>query len=141
MARDRSGGAPRGADGRALIYARDPNVVGWVEHELFGEAMSASVAASIAEVVSTLTVAPPPRAQVLIVHVAALKPHETTMLAAIRDAGWGGMVIALGDASDELRRALDIDRVLPLPLRAESLRGIVRAGSDRPTTPIRRIER
>src|SRR5262245_23158668 len=127
-------------NGSVLIYAHDPSVVAWIEHELFGEAVSMRIAANPAEVISALTSDPRPRAQILILDVAALKPQDGSALASIRGAGWPGVVIAIGEASDQLRRALDIDRVLPLPLRAESLRTIVRGGSDRPTAPLIKLE-
>jgi len=39
---------PTGTD-RVLIYARDPRVLRWIDHELFGERVTTQVVESLAE--------------------------------------------------------------------------------------------
>ena len=127
---------------RVLVFAPDEAMLRWIEHELFGERVTAQVVDSLVDVVTTLTLVPPPWPQLLILDVAAISPADLELLGSIRAAGWPGMVIAVGDPSDELRRALAIDVVLPRTYQAETLRTAIKhVGIDRPTVPLRRIAR
>ena len=127
---------------RVLIYAPDPELRVWIEHELFGEPMTAQFVQSLADVVTTLTLVPPPWPQLLIVDVSASSPADIETLRSVRDAGWCGSVVAIGEPSEELHRALDIDRVLPATRTPEALRNAIkRVGVERPTVPLRRLAR
>jgi hypothetical protein len=125
---------------RVLIFAVDPEVRRWIEHELFGECATTEHVGSLAEVVASLTLIPPPWPQFLILEAATLSRSDVDVLGAIRYAGWPGMVIAIGDVPDDVHRSLGIDRVLPRALGSEVLRNALRqVGIERPTTPMRRI--
>jgi hypothetical protein len=62
---------------------------------------------------------------------------DVLQLHAIRDGGWFGALIAIGNVSDDLTKSLNIDRVLARPLVDEVFRKAVnQVGLDRPTTRI-----
>lgn len=111
---------------RVLVFARDATVLRWVEHELFGEQVSSTVVTALGDVVAHLTLTPPPWSQYLIVDAAELSPVDVALLGAIRQAGWGGVVIAIGDACDTSRQALGIDVVLPRCFGNELLRNALK---------------
>ena len=130
------------ASSRVLVYAEDPEVRRFIDHELFAEPVTSEVAHGLAEVIENLTAEAPRRAQILIVDLAVMAAADFRVLAAVRDAGWPGMVIAVGDAPAGLCRTLGIDRVVARALRAETLRNaIANIGLDRPTTKMRRLDR
>jgi hypothetical protein len=107
---------------RVLVFARDPVVLRWIEHELFGEPVSSSIVDSLTDVVATLTLSPPPWPRYLIIDAAELSEPDIRLLGAIREAGWPGAVIAIGDASTDAHRSLGIDAVVPRTLGCEVLR-------------------
>src|SRR5215471_18340791 len=111
----------RQTEDRVLIFAPDPLVLRWIDHELFGERVTTQVVESLAEVVTTLTLVPPPWPQFLIIDVAAISSCDTDMLRAIREAGWPGVVIAIGDASRDQLLSLGVDLVLGRSLDREVL--------------------
>jgi hypothetical protein len=119
------------ADDRVLIFARDPKVVRWIEHELFGERLTPHYAESLAEVVTLLTLVPPPWPRFLIIEVDAISPFEVALVGCARASGWSGAVIAIGDASNDLRRSLGIDAILDRSLGCEVLRNVLAARDDR----------
>ena len=132
----------RAARDRVLVFAADPEVRLWIEHELFGERLTMLVVESLAEVVGSLTLVPPPWPQILVVDTAAIAPADVEVLGAIRHAGWCGHVIAIGEVSDAIHRSLDIDRIVPRTLRCEVLRSALQQlGGERPTIPMRRVVR
>jgi hypothetical protein len=105
-----------------LVFTRDPGFRLWVEHETFGEHVSIELVDALADVVTSLTLVPPPWPGLLIVDVDALPPDEVNGLAAIRDAGWPGIALAVGDAPAWLQRSLSTDVILPRTLKCELLR-------------------
>src|SRR5579884_440565 len=131
--------APERSD-RALILAADPDVRRWIEHELFGESVALQFVSTLAEIVGTLTLVPPPWPRLLVLDMTAVPPAEAPLLRTLRDAGWPGKVIAIGDLTAGTRLRLGIDRVLPRAFKAERLRNAVKgAGSEEPTVRIRRL--
>ena len=75
-----------------------------------------------------------PSPQFLIIEVSAISSTEVESLHAIRDAGWPGMIIAIGEASEAMQRSLGIDLVLDRNLGSEVLRtALKQLGSERPT--------
>jgi hypothetical protein len=129
---------------RVLIFARDPELRRWIDHELFGEAVASDYVDALADVVSSLTLVPPPWPQYLIVDMAEVSPGDVELLAVIRSSGWPGMVIAIGEASKPMQKLLGIDVILPRTTRigSELLRRSVRTvGLQRPTMRMRRLAR
>ena len=132
----------RATDDHALIISRDPNVRRWIEHELFGERVTPQFVDTLVDVVTMLTLVPPPWPQLLIIEVAALSTLDVDLLGSIRAAGWSGMVIAIGTPTRAMRRALSIDRVVPSSLTNEQLRYAIKyVGTERPTLPMVRTGR
>jgi len=111
---------------RALVFAPDPTVRLWIEHELFAERVKIQIVETFVDVVSTLTLVPPPWPQILIVDVDAVSRSDIPLLATIRAAGWSGVAIAIGDPSLAMRRALGIDRVLGRSFASETLRNTIK---------------
>jgi hypothetical protein len=120
------GRAPRrrSSDGhdRVLIYTSDATLLRSIEHDLFGERLTSHVVRSLTDVITNLTLVPPPWPQYLIVDAAAISPADAPLLGAIREAGWRGVVIAIGDPSAETCHSLGIDVVLPRSFGTEVLR-------------------
>jgi hypothetical protein len=119
----------RNADGRdhVLILANDPTLRRWIEHELFGEAVSCSIVEALGDVLTSSMPFSPPWLQYLIVDRAEMRPADVDLLAAIRSAGWPCVVIAIGDArNDDARDWLVFDEVLPRTFGNEVLRGAIR---------------
>jgi len=129
---------------RVLVFARDPDVRRWVEHELFGEPFACEVVETLTDVVTGLTVVPPPWPQYLIVDTAAVSETEVELLAVIRSAGWPGLAIAIGVPPKWMSPLLDIDVVLPrtLVIGSELLRKAIKTlDVDRPTVRMHRLAR
>jgi len=116
----------RAGDDRVLIFARDPKVVRWIEHELFGERVTPQFADSLGEVVTLLTLVPPPWPKLLIIEVDAISPYEVALVGCARASGWSGSVIAIGDASTDLCQALGIDAIVDRSLGCEVLRNVLK---------------
>jgi len=142
--RDGSGGS--GSDEpsttiRALVYVVDDARMQWVEEELVGEPITLQIGRNAAQVVTALVDDPPPRAQILIVDVDALAPVDLLQLHQIRERGWFGAVVAIGQVPAALRSSLSIGHVLAPPLRRYALRNtITRAGIALPTTRMPKID-
>jgi hypothetical protein len=111
---------------RILVLASDPAVRLWVEHDTFGEPVSVELVDSLADIVTTLTLVPPPWPQFLIIDVDAVSRWDFGLVAAIREAGWAGAVIAVGNPCEELQLALAIDLVLPRTFECERLRNAIK---------------
>jgi len=111
---------------RVLIFARDPNVLGWIEHELFGEPVSSTVVEALTDVVANLTLIPPPWPNYLIIDANEISSADVLLLGAIREAGWPGIVIAIGDVCRETHSSLGIDIVVSRNFRSEQLRNALK---------------
>lgn len=99
---------------RTLVFAPSPERAAWVEAELSRAPISISIQVGrrVRNVVSALVRDPPPRPHVLIVDFDAVSPAELIELHAIRDEGWTGRLIGLGNVPPDLRTSLDVERVL-----------------------------
>ena len=126
----------RANDDRVLIVARDPKVVRWIEHELFAERVTPQFVQSVTEVVTLLTVVPPPWPAFLIIEVDAISPFEIALLACARGAGWSGSVIAIGDPASDMCHSLGIDVILDRSLGCEVLRNALKRATSAIRTPI-----
>jgi hypothetical protein len=129
---------------RAVIFARGPEARRWIDHELFAEGIACEYVDTLSDLVTSLTLVPPPWPQYLILDVAELSDTDVDVLVVIRATGWPGMIVALGLPSKPLQTLLDIDVVLPrtFAIGSELLRTTVRTiGADRRTMPMRRLAR
>jgi DNA-binding NtrC family response regulator len=97
----------RPAPDRVLVVAPEANVRRWIEHELFGEPVTAHVVDSLAEVVTCLTFASSHWSNIVIVDASAITATELDLLAAMRDAGWQGTIMAVGTPAGDMHE-LDV---------------------------------
>jgi hypothetical protein len=119
-----------------LVLTLDRAVRRWVEHETFGERMTIEFVDQLADALSNLASKPP---QLLIVDADAISRAEVELLAEIRDAGWRGKLIAIGDVNP---RSLGVDLALERKFDCELLRNALkRLASERPNVFMRRIGR
>jgi hypothetical protein len=128
----------RGAEpNRILIFATEEALITWIERELSGLGLAMQIARTVRDAVAALIEDPPPRPQIMAADFDAMTAADVLQLHAIRDGGWFGSLIAIGNVSDDLTKSLNIDRVLPRPLVDEVFRKAVnQVGLDRPTTRI-----
>jgi hypothetical protein len=125
---------------RVVIFAPDPQVFRWIEHGLFAEPLTTQVVDSLVDVVARLTLDPAPWPQILILEVNAISSCDIEVLGTIRDAGWAGTVLAVGEPSRQMRRALGIDVVLDRSQESEILRKAVKQVCRVRPAPARCIE-
>jgi hypothetical protein len=107
---------------QVLIYARDPAVLRWIDHELFGERLASTVVGTLTDVVANLTLTPPPWPRYLIIDSDDISAADIRLLASIREAGWPGVVLAIGDAPRHLHQSLGVDISVPRNFEYEALR-------------------
>jgi hypothetical protein len=120
---------------RVLVYAPAATRLAWIEAELAQKAVIVQIAFSVEHVVSALVEDPPPRPQILVADFDDMEPGELMHLHVLREQGWFGRIIALGDLPSSLRSSLSIERVLGAPLVRDALRDVVTAtGFVAPTT-------
>ncbi len=131
----------RASRDRVLVFALDPAVRLWIDHELFAEHVTTQIVDALADVVTTLTLVSPPWPHILIIDVASISPADVELLGTIRDAGWPGMVIAIGAPSTDMQRALGIDLVVDRSLACEALRTAIKQVGEPMAVPLRRVAR
>jgi hypothetical protein len=121
---DRTGS---GSQIRVLVYAPTETRAAWIETELAVESVMIQIGHSVEHVVSALVEDPPPRPQVLIADFDDLEPGELMHLHVLREQGWFGRIIALGDVPATLRSSLSIETVLRPPFVRSTLRDVIAA--------------
>jgi hypothetical protein len=120
---------------RVLVYVPSPTRARWVDGELAGKSVLLQIGFSVAQVVSALVEDPPPRPQVLVADLDDMRPGELMHLHVLREQGWFGRIIALGDLPPALISSLQIERVIGEPFARDALRdAITNAGFVAPTT-------
>ena len=120
---------------RVLVFA--PRRAAAIEAELADKTVMVQIGFSVAQVVSALIEDPPPRPQILIADFDDMGAGEILHLHVLREQGWFGRIIALGDLPSALRSSLGIDRVVTAPFKREVLREVLRnAGFAGPTTKL-----
>ena len=125
-----------------LVFAPQTAAMMWIDEELAGLKVTTQVARTPREIVRALVEDPPPHPQMLVADFDDLTAGDVLDLHSIRERGWFGSVIALGNVADELRNSLNIERVLPRPLGSEVLRtAVTKIGLDRPTTKMPKLKR
>ena len=110
---------------RVLTYAPSESRAGWIETELSHEAVMVQIGHSVEHVVSALVEDPPPRPQILIADFDDIAPAELLHLHVLREQGWFGRIIALGNVPPSLRSSLTIESVLLPPLAPDALRSVI----------------
>lgn len=118
-----------------LVYA--PRRAAALEAAIADKTVLVQISFSVDHVVSALVEDPPPRPQILIADFDDLGAGEIMHLHVLREQGWFGRIIALGDLPPALRASLDIERVVAAPLARDVLRDVIRnAGFAGPTTKL-----
>lgn len=110
---------------RVLVYAPSEARATWIEGELATRPVMVQIGFSVDHVVSALVEDPPPRPQVLIADFDDINPAEALHLHVLREQGWFGRIIALGDVPPALRCSLAIEHVLGTPLVRDALRDVI----------------
>lgn len=130
------------SDVRCVALVADSFRGGWFASELAALHMDLHISPSVEDAVAVLVHDAPPRPQILFVDFDPLSAIDVLRLHTVREYGWFGIIIAFGDVSDDLKKSLNIERVLPTSTNGAVLRETVnKAGFDRPTsrmTPLRR---
>ncbi|HET7505368.1 MAG TPA: hypothetical protein VFK02_30320 [Kofleriaceae bacterium] len=116
---------PTGEKIRVLVYAPSPVRASWVEAELASSAVMVQIGFSVEHVVSALVEDPPPRPQILVADFDEMNAGELMHLHVLREQGWFGRIIALGEVPDALRSSLAIERVLGAPFARDALREVI----------------
>lgn len=133
------GAEPSAAAGdqvRVLVYAPSPTRSAWIETELAHKAI-VQIAFSVEHVVAALVEDPPPRPQILVADFDDMDAGELMHLHVLREQGWFGRIIALGDLPPALRSSLAIERVLGAPYVRDALRDVItETGFVAPTTKL-----
>jgi len=104
---------------RALIYSPNEDRASAIAGALDGYVLV--MARGLRYLIDTLIEDPPPRPQVLVVDVDLMSPGELLELHAVRDGGWCGHIIAIGEVPLALRRSLGAETVLDHDFRPEAL--------------------
>jgi hypothetical protein len=110
---------------RVLVYAPSESHARWVESELEHEAVMVQIGFSVEQVVSALVEDPPPRPQILVADFDAMAGGELLHLHVLREQGWFGRIIALGNLPPSLRSSLAIEHVLRPPFVRDALREVI----------------
>jgi hypothetical protein len=120
---------------RAVALVGDSLRGGWIGSELAAMRLRLDVARSVEDAIAALGGDAPPHPQILLVDFDPLSALDVLQLHSIRERGWFGVILAFGNVPDDLRRSLNIERVLPNDTTGAELReAIAKVGLDRPTT-------
>ncbi len=106
----------------AIVYVAPADHERWVEPELARSHATVQVASGVADIVFALGEGSGPRPQLLVIDLDLLSGGELFHLHQIRDLGWCGTLIALGNVPPSLRASLKISRVFPRPFLDNALR-------------------
>ena len=110
---------------RVLVYAPSQARATWIESELADKTVMLQIGFSVSQVVSALVEDPPPRPQILIADFDALNAGEIMHLHVLREQGWFGRIIALGEVPLALISSLGVECVLVPPFARDSLRNVI----------------
>src|SRR5213078_439545 len=113
-----------GAMLRVLVYAPSQARASWIEAELEDKSVIVQIGFSVDHIVSALVEDPPPRPQILIADFDDINPAEVLHLHLLREQGWFGRIIALGNVPPALRSSLAIEHVLVAPFVRDALRDV-----------------
>jgi len=122
---------------RVLVFAPSESRLSWIESELVDEPVMVQIGHSVSQVVSALVEDPPPRPQVLIADFDAMNGGEIMHLHLLREQGWFGRIIALGNLPASLKSSLAVEHALRPPFATGALRDVIAASTfDTSTTKL-----
>lgn len=110
---------------RVLVYTPSESWLSWIESEFANEPVMVQIGHSVSQVVSALVEDPPPRPQVLIADFDAMNGGEIMHLHVLREQGWFGRILALGNIPASLHSSLSIDHALRPPFATGALRDLI----------------
>jgi hypothetical protein len=120
---------------RVLVYA--PKRAAALEAAIADKTVLVQLGFSVDQVVSALIEDPPPRPQILIADFDDMGAGEIMHLHVLREQGWFGRIIALGELPQALCTSLGVERIVSVPLARDALRDVIRtAGFGGPTTKL-----
>lgn len=120
-----------------LVYAPNPERKQWVDQELSMDT-AIQVAHDVGEVVTAL-IEDSRRPQILVIDLDPLSAGELFHLHQIRELGWCGTIIALGQVPSSLRSSLQVTRVIRPPFSEHALANELvryRCATEEQTMPI-----
>ena len=120
-------GNPGAEPARALALTTDADLMGTIERELAVLEISLQIARTVGQAVAALIDDPPPRAQLLLADFDAISAMDVVQLHQVRERGWFGAIIAIGNVPEEFIKSLNLHRILPRPIAADALRRAVAA--------------
>jgi hypothetical protein len=109
----------------AVIYAPKAQVAKWVENELDRDGAVVQTARDLPQLMKTLIEDQAERPNVLVVDVDAITPGELMELHSLRERGWFGTIIGLGNVPVPLKTSLGIDHAIRPPFVRDQLRDAV----------------
>src|SRR5678815_1282576 len=110
---------------RITVFAPKRGTLRWIVDELADEPHEVESVESIGLLVARLTEHPAPQPLVAIADFDAMTGAEIAKLEGLRERGWDGTMIALGQPTFEARAALHIRHVIARPFGSEVLRKAV----------------
>jgi hypothetical protein len=114
---------------RVLVYAPDSRHTAWIESELSHRSVMVQLGFSVAQVVSALVEDPPPRPQILVADFEHISPGDLFHLHVLREQGWFGRILAIGELPPELCTSLAVEYVIRAPYPRDALRDLVMSTS------------
>lgn len=116
---------PSGEQIRVLVYAPGSSRTSWIESELAHRSVVVQIGHSVSQVVSALVEDPPPRPQILVADFDEVAPGDLLYLHVLREQGWFGRIIAIGNLPPELCSSLAVECVLSAPFVRDALRDVI----------------
>ncbi|HEY5934247.1 MAG TPA: hypothetical protein VIU61_06430 [Kofleriaceae bacterium] len=120
-------GAPTGDVIRVMVYAPVAELATWIESELKRRGVTWQTARTVPQILAGLIDDPPPRAQILVADFGPMSPIDVLQLHGIRERGWFGVIIGLGEVSTDLRKSLQIEAVIGPPYKPDALVDLIGA--------------
>lgn len=109
---------------RVLVLAADATLT-WIVDELTNAAITLQVTSSVDHVVAALVSDPPPRATILVCDFDTLDAAQLVELHQVRERGWCGVIIGLGNVPAPVRKSLAVTHVFAPPFVRHALRNAV----------------
>ena len=103
-----------------LLYVPNPEHKPWIDRELGGDS-AIQVAQNVSELVAAVVEDSRTRPQIVVVDLDSLSAGELFHLHEIRERGWCGVIVALGQVPPSLRASLQITSVIRAPFAKNAL--------------------